>query len=94
MKTIEDIMIENNATNEREVEYLRESVIDDKLDNFSGKADLDKTPDMADIIDEYKDAKDIIDKMPEGDEFKEAEINRIIRVAESMTFDEMIGINE
>ena len=93
MKTIQEILAEEGASEARELEYLRESTKDDDIDYFMEKADTDDV-NIDDVVDEYKDAKKIIDKMPEGDEYKTEEVERILQMNESITFDEMVGIEE
>lgn len=95
MKTIQEMLAEEGAIEAREIEYLKESTKDDKIDYFMAKTESsEEDPGLDDIVDEYKNAKEMIDKMPDGDEYKTEEVNRILEINESITFDEMVGIEE
>lgn len=95
MKTLHDIFIEDNVSDERELSYLIESVKDDKIDYYMDKVeDRTSIDNISSMMDEYQSTKEMMENMNNIDEFKKPEIKRILSINESITFDEMIGIED
>ena len=74
----------------REVEYLKESVLDDEMDHRLTVAEEQY---VRESVEELEEAKVELDKMLESeDNAANKEIQRILDADHDLTFDEMIGL--
>ena len=89
-KTINDIR-RNRAIFMRDIEYAREGVLEDEIDER-----LEVALNEAETVDELTEAAATCNKIaPVEDEVAESEeIDRILNSETDMTFDQMIGIEE
>jgi hypothetical protein len=78
------------AEKARELEYLKESVLDDELDSRLTVAEEQY---VRESVEEYEEAKEELKLISETEEVaKENEINRILNADHDLSFEEMIGI--
>lgn len=78
----------------REVEYLKEDVYEDELDELMEKAEaLYVKPNPNEELEEYKEAMEVLKEMDTDDTLTESEeVDRILQADHNLTFEEMIGI--
>ena len=81
-------MREERAKFARDVEELRQMYMEDSIDDR--EAEIDITYGAADDPDELRDAADVLDRIPEDDDFTDKEINRILNSDQDLSFDELI----
>jgi len=87
---IEEVRM-NNAKFARDVEYIRETELDDRIDMLTEQAE---SLFVGEDISELKEASEMVDKLTTDDEemCESAELDRILSAKESITFNEMIGL--
>ena len=87
---IERIRIEN-AKFARNIEYIKETALDDQIDERVEAAESEYYPES---IEEMEEAAAMVNRLPEDEDPVEesAEIDRILNAAENITFEEMIGL--
>lgn len=74
----------------REIEYLKESVLDDELDVRLTVAEEQY---VRESVEDYEEAKAELDLISESeDHAKDVEVDRILNADHNLTFEEMIGI--
>lgn len=74
----------------REIEYLKESVLDDEMD---ARLTVAEELYVRESVEDYEEAKKELDLISESEETqKNAEIKRILNADHNITFDEMIGL--
>ena len=85
---IESIKLEN-AKFARNVEYLKETAIDDVLDD---RVEVAESQYVGESIEEMEEAAHMVNKMPANENLVEesAEIDRIMNADDNITFEEMI----
>lgn len=72
----------------RDVEELRQMYMEDAIDDRD--AEIDIAYGAADDPDELRDAADVLDRIPEDDDFTDKEINTILNSNYDLSFDELI----
>ena len=87
---IESIRIEN-AKFARNIEYIKETALDDQIDERVEAAESEYYPES---IEEMEEAAAMVNRLPEDDDPVEesAEIDRILNATENITFEEMANI--
>ena len=87
---IESIRIEN-AKFARNVEYIKETALDDQIDERVEAAESEYYPES---IEEMEEAAAMVNRLPEDEDPVEesAEIDRILNATENITFEEMANI--
>lgn len=87
---IESIKLEN-AKFARNVEYLKETAIDDVLDD---RVEVAESQYVGESIEEMEEASHMVNKMPANENLVEesAEIDRIMNADDNITFEEMINL--
>ena len=87
---IDSIRIKN-AEFARDVEYIKETALDDEIDERVEAAESEYTPES---IEELEEAAVMVNKLPSDvDPIEEsAEIDRILNAEENITFEEMVNI--
>ena len=87
---IESIRIEN-AKFARNVKYIKETALDDQIDERVEAAESDYAPES---IEELEEAAAMVNRLPDiVDPIEEsAEIDRILSATENITFEEMANI--
>ena len=87
---IDSIRIKN-AEFARDVEYIKETALDDEIDERVEAAESEYTPES---IEELEEAAAMVNKLPSDvDPIEEsAEIDRILNAEENITFEEMVNI--
>ena len=87
---IESIRIEN-AKFARNVKYIKETALDDQIDERVEAAEADYAPES---IEEVEEAAAMVNRLPDiVDPIEEsAEIDRILSATENITFEEMANI--
>lgn len=92
---IESILVEarkERASFVRDLAYIEEMAFDDKLDSILDKVDHRLYPDH---VDDFREAVMIVNTMPDSYEEDQEEMNRILESTDtSMTFEEMIGVDD
>ena len=81
-------MREERARFARDIEELRQMYMEDSIDDR--EVEMDFTYGAADDPDELKAAADILDKIPEEDDFTDREINTILNSDHDLSFDELV----
>ena len=81
-------MREERAKFARDVEELRQMYMEDSIDDR--EAEIDIAYGAADDPDELRDAADVLDRIPEDDDFTDKEINTILNSDSDLSFDELI----
>ena len=81
-------MREERARFARDIEELRQMYMEDAIDDRETEIDL--TYGAADDPDELKAAADVLDKIPEDDDFTDKEINTILNSDHDLSFDELV----
>lgn len=81
-------MREERAKFARDVEELRQMYMEDAIDDRD--AEIDIAYGAADDPDELRDAADVLDRIPEDDDFTDKEINTILNSNCDLSFDELI----
>ena len=86
-----DFIREQKARFARDVEYIRETALDDVIDERTEVA-LSKYE--TETVDELKEAAYMVNRLEIGDEVmsESTEIQRILDAKENITFEEMVGI--
>lgn len=89
-KTFDDIR-KNRAKFAREVEYVKETAIDDVIDERVERA---HSQFVRETIEELEEAADMVQKLSVEDEIatESTEIQRLLDAEENITFNEMVGI--
>lgn len=78
------------AEKAREIEYLKESVLDDEMDD---RLTVAEELYVRESVEDFEEAKEELKSISESEEVsKENEINRILNADHDLTFEEMIGI--
>ena len=78
------------AETAREIEYLKESVLDSEIDDRLTVAEEQY---VRESVDEYLEAKEELSLISESeDNAKNIEVERILNADHDLTFEEMIGI--
>ena len=87
---IESIRIEN-AKFARNIEYIKETALDDQIDERVEAAESEYYPES---IEEMEEAAAMVNRLPEDEDPVEesAEIDRILSATENITFEEMANI--
>ena len=87
---IESIRIEN-AKFARNIEYIKETALDDQIDERVEAAESEYYPES---IEEMEGAAAMVNRLPEDEDPVEesAEIDRILNATENITFEEMANI--
>ena len=87
---IESIRIEN-AKFARNIEYIKETALDDQIDERVEAAESEYYPES---IEEMEEAAAMVNRLPEDEDPVEdsAEIDRILNATENITFEEMANI--
>ena len=87
---IESIRIEN-AKFARNIEYIKETALDDQIDERLELAESEYYPES---IEEMEEAAAMVNRLPEDEDPVEesAEIDRILNATENITFEEMANI--
>ena len=87
---IESIRIEN-AKFARNIEYIKETALDDQIDERVEAAESESYPES---IEEMEEAAAMVNRLPEDEDPVEesAEIDRILNATENITFEEMANI--
>lgn len=87
---IESIRIEN-ARFARNIEYIKETALDDQIDERVEAAESEYYPES---IEEMEEAAAMVNRLPEDEDPVEesAEIDRILNATENITFEEMANI--
>ena len=87
---IESIKLEN-AKFARNVEYLKETALDDVLDD---RVEVAESQYVGESIEEMEEAAQMVNKMPANENLVEesAEIDRIMNAEDNITFEEMINL--
>lgn len=81
-------MREERAKFARDVEELRQMYMEDAIDDREHEMDI--TFGTTDDPDELRAAADVLDKIPEDDNFTDKEINTILNSDHDLSFDELI----
>ena len=81
-------MREERAKFARDVEELRQMYMEDVIDDREHEMDI--TFGTTDDPDELRAAADVLDKIPEDDNFTDKEINTILNSDHDLSFDELI----
>lgn len=81
-------MREERARFARDIEELRQMYMEDAIDDRETEIDL--TYGAADDPDELRAASDVLDKIPEDDDFTDNEINTILNSDHDLSFDELV----
>lgn len=81
-------MREERARFARDIEELRQMYMEDAIDDRETEIDL--TYGAADDPDELRAAADVLDKIPEDDDFTDKEINTILNSDHDLSFDELV----
>ena len=92
-KPIEDSIRRDNAIFARDLEYVKESISEDMIDDrlevaenkFMGYESSDEIQEALNMVNKLSDEENVIEES--------AEIERILSSNEDITFDEMIGIS-
>lgn len=87
---IESIKLEN-AKFARDVEYIKETSLDDEIDD---RIEVAESQYVGETIEEMEEAAAMVNKMPATESLVEesAEIDRIMNATENLTFEEMVGL--
>lgn len=81
-------MREERAKFARDVEELRQMYMEDSIDDR--ETEIDIAYGATDDPDELRDAADVLDRIPEDDDFTDKEINTILNSDHDLSFDELI----
>ena len=83
-------MKHERAERAREIEYLKESVLDDELDS---RLTVAEELYVRESVEDFEEAKEELSLISESEDVaKEQEIERILNADHDLTFDEMIGL--
>ena len=82
---------EDRAARIRDIEYIREMAIEDSIDDRLFDLELRTVKESGNIFAESATA---VEQIPTDEEFKQAEINRILNANDTISFDDMIGITD
>lgn len=87
---IEEVRVKN-AKFARDVEYIKETEIDDRIDILTERAE---SMYVGEDISELKEAAEMVEKLTTEDEeiSEAAELDAILNAEDSITFNEMAGI--
>ena len=75
----------------RDIEYIREMVFEDAIDDRLFDIELMNLKETGNI---YAEAAETVKQISDVDDFSEAEIERILNADHNLSFDEMIGIED
>lgn len=81
-------MREERARFARDVEELRQMYMEDSIDDRESEIDI--AYGAADDPDELRAAADVLDRIPEDDDFTDKEINTILNSDHDLSFDELV----
>ena len=86
-----DTIREEKAKFARNVEYLRETALDDVIDN---RVELAESRYVRETIEELEEAVSMVDRLPSEEDVMEesVEVERILNADNDLTFNELIGI--
>ena len=86
-----DAIREERAKFARDVEYLKETAIDDVIDQ---RIEVAESQYVRETISELEEAVEMVNRLPEDIDVMEesAEIERILNAETDLTFNEMVGI--
>jgi len=82
---------EERAARIRDVEYIREMVSEDAIDDRFFDIELMNLKESGNI---YAEAAETVKQIPTDDSFRKDEINRILNATRNLSFDEMLGISD
>lgn len=80
----------------REIDYLRETALDDMIDERMEVLESSMSNLSLDSEEELKEAAEYVDRLEIDDEvaIEEAEVNRILNATDNLTFMEMVGVTD
>ena len=86
-----DSIREEKAKFARDIEYLKETAMDDIIDS---RVEAAESQYVRETIEELEEAVSMVDRLPADDDMvaESAEVNRILNAETDLTFNEMIGI--
>ena len=86
-----DTIRRNRAAFLRDIEYAREGVLEDTIDDR-----LEIASGEVETVEELREASNMCDKMDANEDSiaESAEIEKLLNADENLTFDEMIGIED
>ena len=82
---------EEKAARIRDVEYIREMVQEDAIDDRLLDLELRTVKESGNI---YAESAETAEQIPTDDSFRQEEINRILNADHNLSFDEMLGIED
>ena len=82
---------EEKAARIRDVEYIREMVQEDAIDDRLLDLELRTVKESGNI---YAESAETVAQIPTDDSFRQEEINRILNADHNLSFDEMLGIED
>ena len=82
---------EERAARIRDVEYIREMVAEDYIDDRLLDLDMQMVNESGNI---YEESAETVEQISADDDFSQDEINRILNADHNLTFDEMLGITD
>ena len=82
---------EERAARIRDIEYIREMVFEDAIDDRLFDIELMNLKESGNI---YAEAAETIKSIPTDNSFRDEEIKRILNADRNLTFDEMLGISD
>ena len=86
-----DSIREEKAKFARDIEYLKETAMDDIIDS---RVEAAESQYVRETIEELEEAVSMVDRLPADTDMvtESAEVNRILNAETDLTFNEMIGI--
>ena len=86
-----DSIREEKAKFARDIEYLKETAMDDIIDS---RVEAAESQYVRETIEELEEAVSMVDRLPADADMvaESAEVNRILNAETDLTFNEMIGI--
>lgn len=82
---------EERAARIRDVEYIREMVTEDAVDDRLFDIDMKTVKESGNI---YAESAETVEQISTDDSFRQEEVDRILNSDHDLTFDEMIGIKD
>ena len=86
-----DSIREEKAKFARDIEYLKETAMDDIIDS---RVEAAESQYVRETIEELEEAVSMVDRLPADTDMvaESAEVNRILNAETDLTFNEMVGI--
>lgn len=81
---------EEKASKIRDVEYIREMVQEDAIDDRLFDLEMKNVKESGNI---YTESAETVAQIPTDDSFRQEEVDRILNSDHNLSFDEMIGVD-